>query len=196
MNNTNFDYSVSSRRNSTTPLTAELMCTEVFRKQIRFFTDEINLLSLPERTIVSHSTSIPLNETNSSTKTRNYVVVARSPNETTVISRPSKTTNNHSLNCARILKIMGSFGVTEHGCSTILRDIEKAIISSSSSSSSKWTGAIEVKIWKIRTVVYKLNKDVERLLMERCYSDISEISSLRVLGYNSNGSSTMEDKNA
>lgn len=55
MGYTNFEYSVSSRRHSTSPLTAELTCTEVCRKQIRLFTDEIKLLYLPEQTIVHHS---------------------------------------------------------------------------------------------------------------------------------------------
>ncbi|AAF15932.1 putative RING zinc finger protein; 84572-85321 [Arabidopsis thaliana] len=171
MGDANFDYSVSFRQDLTSPLTVELTCTNVVHKKIRLFTGETKTLSLPEQTIDHHTSFIPLNVSTPSTNTQNDLLfdIFRSPDQTTVISRPSKTSSNYSLSCVRISKILSSFGVTENGCSTILREIDMAI--TSSSSSSRGRGVVEIKIWKIKTEFYKANKAAENLLIDSyCYN--------------------------
>ncbi|CAH8258165.1 unnamed protein product [Arabidopsis lyrata] len=147
---TDFEHSVSFRRDSTSPLTVELTCTNVLRRRIHLFTDETKTFSLPaEQTIDHHTSFIPLNELTSSPDTQHNVVydIVRSPDETTVISRQSKITNNYSLG---------------NGCSTILREIDMAI----TSSSSRGRGVVESKKCKIKTEIYKANKAAEKLLID------------------------------
>ncbi|XP_010431516.1 PREDICTED: protein SAN1 [Camelina sativa] len=172
MDCTNFEnsveYSVSISQHSTSrPLTAELTRTKVLRKKIHLFMDERKpLVSLPDQNIEHHTSFIPLlNEPTNSTNIQTVVgsIVRHCPNEATIISRPSKsTTNYYSLDYTRISDIMSSFGVTKYGCSTILRDIDKAV----KSSPSRGRGMVEIKIWRIRTEVYKFNRAAERLLLE------------------------------
>lgn len=169
MEYTEFEYTVSPRRHSTSPLAVELTCTEVRRRIIchpQIDNEPIkSSMPFPNKTIVHHSGFIPLNKPN------DVVVVThidRSSNGTSaVISRPSTTTsNNYSLSYARISQILRNFGLTNYGCSTILRDIDKVIILSS----LKDKGVIEVKIWKIINKVYKM----ESLHLERYGIDSDE----------------------
>lgn len=159
---TNFEYSVSLRQDSTSPLAAELTCTKVVRKKFHLFTDETHTLSLPDQPIELHTNYIPLIEPNYSTNTQIVFGIVRHPNRTTVISRPSKTNDCYSLDYTRISDIMSSFGVINKHCrSTILREIDMAV-----KSSSRGRGVVEIKICKVKTEVYEFNRAAEEMLIE------------------------------
>lgn len=91
-----------------------------------------------------------------------------------------ETTVGYSLNCAGISQIMTHLG--DYGCSTILREIHEAI----TSTVSVGREVTEVKIWKIKTKVYKIDIDSEKLLIEKYCSDSPAKKSLPVFGYNNN----------
>ncbi|VVA95266.1 unnamed protein product [Arabis nemorensis] len=163
---TYFQYIIYPRRHSTSPLTIELTCTEVRRKTICHpLVDDKPFKSsmpFPDKTIVHYSGLIPLNEP------YDVAVVAEidrsSPNGTSaIISRPTTTTtsNDYSLSYIKISQIMRNL-IWPHnnGISTILRDINKVITSSSSSSDR---GVIEVEIRKIMNRVY----EIEAVFIER-----------------------------
>ncbi|KAL1216732.1 E3 ubiquitin-protein ligase MBR1 [Cardamine amara subsp. amara] len=79
---------------------------------------------------------------------------------------------------------MNRFGIANDG-STISREIDEAL----SSISFEGKGVIEVKIWKITTKVYNIDKASENLLIERYGSVLADDSPvMNLLRSNSNGS--------
>lgn len=171
MGSTRFEYTVSSRPNAVYPLTAVLTCAEVIKRTIRL---ETTSLSLPDQTIDHNTGFIPL-------YTRNDVVcITHFPYGTTFLS----STITFSLNCTGISHIMNRFGVANDG-STISREIDEAICSIS----SEGKGVVEVKIWKITTKLYNIDKASENLLIER-YGSVLEDDPpvIHLIRCNSNGS--------
>ncbi|CAH2067260.1 unnamed protein product [Thlaspi arvense] len=150
---TDFEYTISTRRNSSTSLPfAELTCTEVRRRKLRSPNGETTSSpSLPDKSIVRHSGFIPLHKADSNVAFE----ISRGHNGATAISRPSNhPTYKYSLDCAEvILLVLRRFGLTTYGSVTILREIDMAI--ESSPSLSRGEGEINIKIWKIITKIYR-----------------------------------------